>query len=158
MVASLVALTFLIISPLGAITPEEFRSVVNADLSLQELATLVRDQRFEEIDIDRYYILQGSVASTQVYNPDPEAFEAVIELVDSQWIELDRIERFRVYVLVTDPSFASRLPARLPRDPGPEIIQTNQELLVIASFFNVIPDLTNPGDELYPLVEAIIIR
>ena len=150
--------TLLMISPVGAITPEEFRSVVNVEVSLQELAILVRDQRFDEIDIDRFYILQGSVASTQVYNPDPEAFEAVIELVDSQWIELDRIERFRVYVLVTDPSFAARLPERLPRDPGPEIIRTNQELLVIGSFFNVVPDLTNPGDELYPIVEAIVIR
>jgi hypothetical protein len=150
-----------ILSPIWAVTPEEFEAVVNVDASIADLARLVEQERFEEIDVERYYILEGSVAATWVFSSDPETFQAVIALAESRWVGLDRIEMYEVYVLVTDPAFAARLPERLPRDPGPEIIQTNQRLLVIGPFVGTAPDLNNPEDPeggLLAVVQAVTIR
>ena len=115
-------------------TPEQLEAVINFDASIDSIAALVRDQAYDEIDTTRYYILEGSVASTMIFDPNPETFQAVIELVSSAWQGLEEITVSHIYVLVEGPEYAARLPERLPRDPGPEIIQTNQELLVIGPF------------------------
>ena len=116
------------------VTPQEFESIINFEDSIEWLATLVRTGAYDRIDVDRYYVLDGSVASTQIFNPDPESFQAVIELVSSKWIGMERIEAYHIYVLVEGPEYAARIPERMPRDPGDEIIQTNQNLLVIGPF------------------------
>ena len=129
------ALLTLVATPgISQVTPQEFESVINFEDSIESLATLVNTGAYDRIDVDRYYVLDGAVASTQIFNPDPESFQAVIELVSSEWIGLERIEAYHIYVLVEGPEYAARIPERMPRDPGPEVIQTNQELLVIGPF------------------------
>ncbi|MFW5683218.1 MAG: hypothetical protein ACOCY8_06970 [Spirochaetota bacterium] len=115
-------------------TVQDLERVVNFDASIASLAELVRDQAYDQIDANRFFVLEGAVASTQIFDPNPETFQAVIELVESAWIGLEEIEVHHIYVLVEGPAYAARLPERLPRDPGPEIIRTNQELLVIGPF------------------------
>ncbi|MFP4113114.1 MAG: hypothetical protein ACOC1I_01480 [Spirochaetota bacterium] len=137
------------------VTPDQFERVINFADSIQTLSELVQEQRFDEIDLSRYFILKGTVASTQVYSPDPETFQAMIELVSSRWVGLEEIEVHRIFILVDDPSYAPRLPERLPRDPGPQIIRPNQELLVIGPFEGygeLEPDV------LVPVVRAVRIR
>lgn len=153
------SLLFLIVSPVGAVTPEEFASVVNFDGSIEQLSSLVRSGREAEIDLERFYILEGAVASTIVFSADPATFQAVIELVESRWVDLRTVEMYRIYVVVTDPSFAARLPERLPRDPGPEVIRANQELLVVGSYVGTSPPLES-GDsaEQIPVIQAVAIR
>lgn len=139
----------------SAATPEEFEQVINFDDSIETLAELVRTQQYDQIDVNRFFILQGSVASTQVYSADPSNYQAVIELVSSRWIGLERIQVYHVYVFVDDPKYAPRLPERMPRDPGPEVIQTNQQLLVVGPFIG-----TYMLDETLeiPVVQAVAIR
>ncbi|MFW5738303.1 MAG: hypothetical protein ACOCVO_00115 [bacterium] len=127
-------LTLVAIPGISQITPQEFESVINFEDSIESLATLVNTGAYDQIDADRYHVLDGVVASTQIFDPDPESFQAVIELVSSRWIGLERIEAYHIYVLVEGPEYAVRIPERMPRDPGPEVIQTNQELLVIGPF------------------------
>jgi hypothetical protein len=116
------------------VTRDEFESVINLDGTVKSLATLVSTGAYDEIDVDRYYVLEGSVASTQIFNSDPEAFQGVIELVSSFWVGLERIEAFHIYVLVEGPEFAARLPDRTPSTPDPRIIAPNQRLVVIGPF------------------------
>lgn len=116
------------------VTPDEFRRVINFDDSIATLARLVRDQAFDRIDVTRYYVLEGSVASTQIFDPNPDTFQAVVELVASEWIGLEEIEVYHIFVLVEGPDFAARFPERLPRDPGPEVVQTNQRIMVVGPF------------------------
>lgn len=132
------------------VTPEEFERVINFDESIRSLAELVRDRQYDRIDAERYFVLEGAVASTQVYNPDPSAFQAVIELVSSRWDGPDEIEVHHIYVLVDDPMYAPRLPERMPRDPGPEVIRTNQKLIVVGPFIGTAM--------LEPQVEVPVIR
>lgn len=127
-------LTLVATTAVSQVTPQEFDRIINFEDSIESLARLVRAGAYDRIDVDRYYVLDGSVASTQVFNPEPESFQAVIELVSSRWVGLERIEAYHIYVLVEGPEYAERIPERMPRDPGPEIIQTNQKLLVIGPF------------------------
>jgi hypothetical protein len=137
------------------VTSEEFERVINFDDSIETLAEQVRTQAYDQIDVERYFILDGSVASTQVFNPDPAAFQAVIELVSSEWIGLEEIRVHHVYVLVEDGAYASRLPERMPRDPGPGVIQTNQRLIVVGPFIGTA--MLNPNLEV-PVIRAVALR
>ena len=121
------------------ITVEEFERVINFNAGLATIAKLVNEQAYDQIDIERFFILEGAVASTQIFDPNPETFQAVIELVASEWIGLEEIEVYHVYVLVEGPEYADRVFERLPRDPGPEVIRTNQELVVVGPFIGVSP-------------------
>ena len=141
-----------------AVTPEEFGRVVDFSMSTDRLYELVVTGEYDRIDPDRAFILTGSVASTTVLymDPDyPEDFQALIELVVGRWNDLSSISVFRVYVLAYGPDFAPRVPVRMPSEPGPEIIRTNQELIVVAVFAGVAPDAS--GVEI-PVVEALAIR
>ena len=136
-------------------TPEEFDRIVNFTDSIETLSTLVRTQRYDEIDVTRYYILEGAVVSTQVFDPNPETFQAVVELVSSRWVGLEEIEVYHIYVLVEGPEYASRLPQQLPRDPGPEIIQRNQRLVVAGPFIGT---AMLDSEHEVPVVQAVGLR
>lgn len=132
----IVLIILVLIAPpaFSQVTREEFESVINFEDTVEILATQVRNGDYDQIDVNRYYLLEGSVASTQIFNPDPAAFQAVIELVSSEWVGLDRIEAYHIYVLVEGPEYAARLPERLPREPDPRVIQNNQRLVVVGPF------------------------
>lgn len=151
-----IPILFLVVAALApAATPEEFNQIINFEDSIETLAELVRSQQYDQIDVERYFILEGAVASTQIFNPDPETFQAVIELVSSRWIGLEEIEVYHVYVLVEGPEYAVRLPQRLPRDPGPEIIQAQQRLVVVGPFIGTA--MLNETLEV-PVVQAVALR
>ena len=134
---------------------DDFSSVIDFSISTAELVELIRAGQYDRLDSERLLVLQGSVASTLVLDPTAETYQALVELVASQWVGLDSIEVYRVYVLLEGPEFSNRVVERLPRDPGPEIILTNSELLVIAAFIGV-----TDGDDgsVIPVVTAIVIR
>lgn len=116
------------------ITPEDFERVVNFDATIESIAKLVEAEAFDQIDVERFYILEGSVASVQVYDPNPETFQATIELVSSEWVGLEEIEVYHILILLEGPRYADRVFERLPRDPGPDVIRTNQELTVVGPY------------------------
>lgn len=136
-------------------SPEAFNSVVDFSVSTADLVELVRSGRADEIDPEKYLILEGSVASTLLLDPNEETYWAIVELVAGEWIGLEEIEVYRVFVYLEGPQFSNRVVERMPRDPGPEIIQNNTDLTVVASFLGV----TDGGDGTdVPVVGAIAVR
>ncbi len=114
--------------------PGELERVIDFDVSISTLSELVQTGQYDRIDTERHFILEGVVASIQVFDPEPDSFQALIEVVSSNWVGVERIEVHRVYVLVEGPQYAERLPERVPADPDPRIIRTNQRLLVVGPF------------------------
>jgi len=133
----------------------DIHSVIDFSMSTKTLVETVRDQRYDLIDPTRYYILTGSVASTLVLDPNPDTYLALIELVDGEWIGLDRIEVYRMYVILEGAQFSNRVLDRLPRDPGPEVIQANSTLLLIAQYRG---EAEWEDGSIIPMVTAIEIR
>jgi hypothetical protein len=138
-----------------AAPPVAFSSVVDFSISTAELVAMARSEQYDRIDPDKYLILQGSVASALVLDPNVETYQALVELVASEWHGLENIEVYKVYVLLEGPEFSNRVVERLPRDPGPEIILTNSELLVVAEFLGVTDDVDG---SVVPVVTAVSIR
>ncbi len=134
---------------------DDFSSVIDFSISTAELVELVQAGQDDRIDPKKLLILQGSVASTLVLDPTVETYQALVELVASQWVGLEDIEVYRVYVLLEGPEFSNRVVDRLPRDPGPEIILTNSEIIVVAAFIGVAE-----GDDgsAIPVVTAVAVR
>jgi hypothetical protein len=134
---------------------DEFRNVVDFSMSTRDLVEIVRDQRYDLIDPAKYYVLTGSVASTLILDPAPDSFSALIELVAGEWVGLDSIEVYRVYVLLEGPQYATRVLERLPRNPGPEVILPNSDLLLVAQFLG---ETEWEDGSFIPVVAAIDIR
>lgn len=138
-----------------AAPPVDFSSIVDFSISTADLVRLARTGQYDRIDPDKYLVLQGSVASTLVLDPNIETYQALVELVASAWNGLTSIDVYKVFVLLEGPEFSNRVVERLPRDPGPEIIRTNSELLVVAEFIGVTDDVDG---SVVPVVTAIAIR
>ena len=134
--------------------PADLSSVIDFSISTADLVELVRAERYEQIP-QLNLILQGSVASTMLLDPNEESYQAIVELVSSEWNDLESISVYRVYVLLAGPEFAGRVVERMPRDPGDEIIQTNSELLVIGQFIGV---ADAPDGSVLPVVQAVALR
>ncbi len=134
--------------------PGDLSSVIDFSISTADLVELVRTEQYDRIPALNL-ILQGSVASTTLLDPNEETYQAVVELVSSEWNGLESISVYRVYVLLVGPDFADRVVERLPRNPGDEIIQTNTELLVIGQFLGV---ADAPDGSVIPVVQAVAVR
>ena len=151
-----IAILLLAVSvPVLADTIGDLEAVIDLEMTTARLANLTSAEAYDQIPIDRFFILQGSVASTVIYDPNPDTFQAVIELVDGKWVELQSIDIYRVYLLVEGPEYADRIFDRLPRDPGPEVIQTNQDLLVVGYLYGYSD--AEDGSVL-PVVQAVMVR
>lgn len=135
--------------------PDDFEAVIDFDMSLPRLYQLVQDGAYDLIDSDRYMILQGSVASTTVLDPNEESYLSLLEIVGGEWIGLESISVYRIYVLLVGPKFAARVPNRIPRDPGPEVILINSSVMVVGQFIDV---LDEEDGSITPVVQAIEIR
>lgn len=140
--------------PLAA-QPAELSGLIDFSIATQDLVELVQAGRFERIDPDRYLVLQGQVASTLVLDPNETTYQALVELVDSEWKGLESIAVYRIYVLLEGPEFSNRVVDPLPRDPGEEIIMTNSDLLVIGTFIGIADAADGSA---MPVVQAVAIR
>ena len=121
----------------AGVTPEEFDAVVDFDASIESIASNVRRGLYDRIDVERYFVLQGTVASIQVFDPGTETFQALVELVSSEWEGLRSIRIDRIYVLVEGPDYAARFQesadARSPDARSP-LVTPNSDLMVIGPF------------------------
>jgi len=147
---------FLVVATVAfAAPPVDFNSAVDISTSTAGLVELIRTERYDLIDPDKYLMLTGSVASTVVYDSNVETYFALVELVASEWVGLETIEVYKVFVLLEGPEFSTRVVERLPRDPGPEIILTNSQLLVVGVYSGVAEDLDG---SIVPVLTAVAVR
>ena len=135
--------------------PDDFQATIDFDMSLSRLYKLVQDGAYDLIDPDRYMILQGSVASTTVLDSNEETYRSQLEIVGGEWVGLESISIYRVYVLLAGPEFAARVPDRPPRNPGPEVILTNSVVMVVGRFIDVREE---EDGSVSPVIEAIAVR
>lgn len=153
--AASLLLIALVASTAYAATPEEFESVVDFSMTLESLYERVNSEGAELLQDGRYLILQGTVASAMVIDPGPESYQALLELVSGEWRGLEEIQVFKAYVVLVGPDFASRVPQRLPREPGPEVIVANSKVMIVGQFVDVAQD--EFGD-VVPVIQAVYIR
>jgi len=57
---------------LPAQTPEEFFSLVDFDASVVSISKLVEEDQTDQIDTERFFLLEGAVGSVQLLNPSPD--------------------------------------------------------------------------------------
>jgi hypothetical protein len=154
-VRKIIGLFFLTLAgSLVAIESDEFFSVVDFEASIESIAEMVSDGRAREIDTERFFVLEGAVGSVQVFNPDPAAYQAVIELVSASWEELASIDVSRVLILV-DSAELGEMIAESPRNAAPEQIETNETIIAVGSFVGLFE--WTPTEEL-AVIRAVALR
>lgn len=134
----IVLLTMTAVSMSFSADRQDFDAIVDMDMSLASLArTISADPSFRSDDI---LLLDGAVNSFFVFDRNPETFYAELELVAGTWDSLSELNVHRALFIIEAPEFAPRFPERLPRNPGPEIIQNNQNVLIVCSLLDVVAD------------------
>jgi hypothetical protein len=111
---------------------EDFDNVVDFSVTLKSLSGLdeagVRAYGLTR----RYVVLDGTVASVQVLSSKEESFEVQVKLVSGEWLGLEEVRLYECLVRFQGGSFARLFPARVPRNPDPELIVPNDRVLVVA--------------------------
>jgi len=82
--------------------------------------------------MDRFLLLDGTVTNIIVLDANEESYLAQVELVSGEWVGLDEVRSYSCWVLFSGPRFAGVFPARVPRNPPPGVIATNQTILIAA--------------------------
>ncbi|MCF7939953.1 MAG: hypothetical protein K9L68_15270 [Spirochaetales bacterium] len=100
---------------------------------LRDYAQAQGEERAQLLEENRYVLLEGSLASISVLDPDPASFYVQTELINGQWDGLEDVEMFKGFVFFLGEPFVPRFPRRMPRDPGPEVIKPNSHVLILAS-------------------------
>jgi hypothetical protein len=131
--ASLLILMLLLLST-GAfsISKNELDRVIDFSVTVKTLERLdpvtARDYRLDE----RYLLLDGTVSTIEVVDPEESRYQVVVELVSGEWIGLEEVRSYRCLVLFGGPEFARIFPRRAPRDAGPRVITPNDRVLIVA--------------------------
>jgi hypothetical protein len=82
--------------------------------------------------MDRFLLLDGTVTNILVLDSNEESYLVQVELVSGEWIGLDEVRSYSCWVLFSGPRFANVFPARVPRNPPPGVIASNDTILVVA--------------------------
>jgi hypothetical protein len=82
--------------------------------------------------MDRFLLLDGTVTNILILDANEENYLVQLELVSGEWIGLDEVRSYSCWVLFSGPRFAGVFPARVPRDPPPGVIATNDQILIVA--------------------------
>jgi hypothetical protein len=153
---ALITLVILILAEhtIVARTPEQLNDTIDFETSIGTIAAAVRSGDVAELELERYLMVEGSVAAVIVFDPAPETFQAVVELVSAEWEGLDSIAVDRVYVFLQGPGFADRISQRPSAVAGSEVIQINQDLLVIGPFVGT----AQLADEELGVIQAVRLR
>ena len=133
----------------------DFNNVVDFDLNVQQIASLVSQSKQSEINPSKILILNGAVASIEIVQPQEKDFLALIELVSGDWVGTNQVNLYRVYLVVSGPEFFKRVPARVPREPPANIIQVNDQILVVGTYLN---SGTAPDGKEVAVIQGLRIR
>ncbi|HUX52480.1 MAG TPA: hypothetical protein VMW73_16955 [Spirochaetia bacterium] len=124
-------------SLLYALDQKAFDSVVDFNLNVQQIDTLVSQSKQGEIDPGKFLVLNGSVASIEVIRPAEKDYLALVELVTGKWTGLEKVNLYRVYLILSGPGFFKRMPAREPVNPPSDMIAVNDQIMVVGTYADV---------------------
>jgi hypothetical protein len=110
--------------------PDVFRREVDMRSSLATLTAALDDP--DEWDrLSRQVILLDGVASSlSVYLDEEGEYYAEINLVNGAWRGVDRVEIYKAWIVLDNPTFSGLIAERAPRDPPPGLIVRNDRVLV----------------------------
>jgi len=127
-----VILLFLATPVLFSIDPGEFDAVADFSVTVKTLSQLDEAMAVAYGLMDRFLLLDGTVAAILILDPSEEDFLVQVELVSGEWIGLEEVRSYSCWVLFSGSRFAGMFPARVPRNPPPGVIKTNDRILVVA--------------------------
>ncbi len=125
------------VGSLFAANQDAFDANVDFSMNIREIDTLVSQNQEKKIDPNKYLILNGTVESIDIIQGDEANFVALVELVSGEWVGLEKVTLYQVFVVLSGPEFYRRIPAQPPQNPGPDIIKKDDQLLVVGKFADV---------------------
>jgi hypothetical protein len=138
----------------GAQTLQDFTKIVDFSATLESLSKEATANQPVSTG-GKLVVLNGVAETIQNLSNDPKQFYALIELIDGKWQGLQSVSLYRCYVLVQGPQFASQVLLRSQKNPPPDAVDVNSQLLVVGDVKGVVaaPDGSN-----VPVVEAYFLR
>ncbi|RKX93901.1 MAG: hypothetical protein DRP59_01720 [Spirochaetes bacterium] len=149
------AVFFIIALLVSAETGGTAQDPINFDLTLKDIYTMVQEGNANNINPDRYLVINGTVSAREVLNPDKENFVGILELSSGEWLGVADVEIYRCYIQLEGSEFSSAIPVRRSRRPKPEEIQLNTKILVLGKYLGYSED--EQGNK-YPVIKGFKIR
>ncbi len=145
----------IIVIGLSAQVTTTIEAQIDFDLSLKDIVLMVESGNSNDIDMDRYIILDGVVSGREVLYADEESFVGMFEISYGEWEGLESVAMYKCFIQVQGLEFASMIPVRRSRTPNPAEIALNTHILVLGKYLGYTEDETG---QKYPVVEGLKIR
>ncbi|UCF99809.1 MAG: hypothetical protein JSV89_09785 [Spirochaetaceae bacterium] len=127
------ALFLLVWAPaLFSIDSGDFDAVADFSVTIKTLSQLDEATANAYGLMNRFLLLDGTVTNILILDGNEESYLVQVELVSGEWIGLEEVRSYSCWVLFSGPRFASVFPARVPRTPPPEVIESNDHILIVA--------------------------
>lgn len=118
-------------------TREEWTSLTNFDVTLEELSEMVDQPGALEAVADKILILRGVVGTRQVSINDGENYQAELVLISGKWIGLEEVRMYSVIAVLSGLEFANYVPSGRTRNPHPDEVPLNGDVLVAGKLLGV---------------------
>ena len=146
---------FFILFSLSAQINDNPDSQINFDLTLKNIVTMVESGNSNNIDMDKYIILDGIVSDRMVLTSDKENFVGMLEISYGEWEGLENVSIYKSLIQIQGLEFASMIPVRRSRKPNPEEITLNTHLLILGKYLGYTED--DSGNKT-PVIEGYKLR
>ena len=110
----------------------DFDAVADFSVTIKTLSRLDESSASAYGLMNRFLLLDGTVTNILVLDNNEESYLVQVELVSGEWIGLDEVRSYSCWVLFSGPRFANVFPARVPRNPPPGVISSNDAILIVA--------------------------
>jgi len=110
----------------------DFDAVADFSVTIKTLSRLDEASASAYGLMNRFLLLDGTVTNILVLDANKESYLVQVELVSGEWIGLDEVRSYSCWVLFSGPRFADVFPARVPRNPPPGVISSNDAILIVA--------------------------
>ncbi len=103
----------------------DFRALVDLNASIKSLAS-----QPEQIRKDKIYLLEGTIASLQVVDKDPQRFYAEAVFISAEWKDKKQLFGYKVSLIFNRNEFSSRIFNR-PQGAQDEIVSNSRGLALV---------------------------
>ena len=146
---------FFTIQNAGALTKTDFDSVVDFSVTLRELSYALKADASVKINPEKFIVVYGTVSSVSFLNRKKDTYKVRLELVSGEWIGLEDVKSYRVYVDFEGPDYYRVIPARRPKTIGSEVVVKDSRVLIIAK---IVKPIEIPLSGKYWLLKGVYIR
>jgi len=146
---------FFTIQNAGALTKTDFDSVVDFSVTLRKLSYALKADTSVKINPEKFIVAYGTVTSVSFLNRKKDTYKVRLELVSGEWIGLEDVKSYRVYVDFEGPDYYSIIPARRPRTIGSKVVVKDSRVLIVAK---IVKPIEIPLSGKYWLLKGVYIR